>query len=868
MTRLRVLISRLFGRGRAPDELAEEMDAHLGLLAQEYERRGMTPEAARAEARRQFAGTAQIREEYRAQRRLPLLDTVWQDAAYALRQLRASPGFTAAAVLSLALGIGANLAIYQVLDAVVFRDLPVRDPARLVQVQLLESNDPQRVSYPLFRELAARQQVLDGIFAVANLALPTPEGAKGYMVTGAYFRTLGVNAAIGRVFTEEDDRAGAPPVAVLSDDYWKRAFDRSPSAIGRTLEIRGQRVAIIGVAQPGFSGETLGDSRDFWVPMSIQPLVTPGNRLDGASYSWLSMIGRLRPGVTARQAEASLDPLFHQFAHLTVTRFGKSYSVRVAAASRGIGDLQSRFERPLWLLMGMVGLVLLMLCSNLANLLLGRAAVRAHEIGVRLALGAGRARIVRQLITESLVLAACGVALALPLAARGADALVAMSGAGRGLSIQPGWHEAVFAIGAALLCACLFGAAPAIAATRVDVHSALQAHRRGIAGGRRLFGNSLVAAQISLSLVLISGAALFSRSLWNLRHQDFGMRPDAIAVDVPLEFTSQAIARQKALVWPLYERMNALPGVRSAAISAFGPMSSILRTTGVSTPERPAQRTDLTRLVCVSPRFFETMGIPILAGRGITDDDRAGSPQTVVLSETTARALFGAESPVGRSVSMSDHFEAKSALRIAGVVRDVRFSGAREPYGFVLYVPIAQSPAPVTGIVVRAAGAMPELQAAIHTVAPDLKLGAIRTYGEAFDAGLGNDKLLATLAAAFGVLALGLSFAGVYGVLSYAVERRTHEIGIRIALGAGRTAVYRMIVRQAMLLTAASTIVGGAGAIAATNALRGTLFGFAPADYTLPLFAAALLALTALAASYFPARRAARLDPMDALRQD
>ena len=868
MTRLRVLISRLSGRGRTPAELAEEMDAHLALLAQEYERRGMAPDAARAEARRQFAGTTQIREQYRAQRRLPLLDTVSQDVVYALRQLRGSPGFTAAAVLSLALGIGANLAIYQVLDAVVFRDLPVREPARLVQIQLLESNDPQRVSYPLFRQMAARQQVLDGIFAVANLALPASDGAKGYMVTGAYFRTLGVTAAIGRVFTEEDDQPGTPPVAVLSDAFWHRAFDRSQSAVGQTLEIRGQRVAIIGVAQPGFSGETLGESRDFWVPMSIQPLVTPGNRLDGASYSWLSMIGRLRPAVTARQAEASLDPLFHQFAHLTVTRFGKSYTVRVAPASRGIGDLQSRFERPLWLLMSMVGLVLLMLCSNLANLLLGRATVRAHEIGVRLALGAGRARIVRQLLTESLVLAFCGVALAFPLAARGAGALIAMAGAGPGLSTQPGWHEVFFAVGVALVCACLFGGAPAIAATRVDVHSALQAHRRGIAGGRRLFGNSLVAAQISLSLVLISGAALFSRSLWNLRHQDFGMRPDAIAVDVPLEFTSQAIARQKALVWPLYEHLNAVPGVRSAAVSAFGPMGSILRTTGVSTPERPAQRTDLTRLVCVSPRFFETMGIPILAGRGITGEDRAGSPPTVVLSETTARAVFGAENPIGRSIANGDHYEAKSALQVVGVARDVRFSGAREPYGFVLYVPIAQSPAPVTGIVVRAAGMMPQLPAAIHSIAPDLKLGPIRTYGEAFDAGLGNDKLLATIAAAFGLLALGLSFAGVYGVLSYAVERRTHEIGIRIALGAGRSAVYRMILRQAMLLTAASVIIGGAGAIAATTALRSMLFGFAPADYTLPVFAAALLALAALAASYVPARRAAHLDPVQALRED
>src|SRR5215471_11126318 len=565
-------------------------------------------------------------------RRLAFFDPLAVDVLFAFRQLRAAPGFAAAAILTLALGIGANLAIYQVLDAVLFRDLPVGDPARLVQVQLLESNDPQRVSYPLYREMAAHQQVLDGMFAVSSVELPTPQGAKGFLASGTYFRTLGVAARIGRAFDENDDHPGAPPVAVLSDAFWRRDFARSPSAIGQTLQLNGARATIVGVTPPDFFGETLGAAPDFWVPMSLQPLVTPGDRINGAAYSWLSMIGRLRPGVSSRQAEASLDPLFRQFAHLTATRFGKSYRVRVQPAARGIGDLDRRFERPLWLLMGMVGLVLVMLCANLANLLLGRAMVRTHEIGVRIALGAGRARIVRQLLTESLVLAAFGIALALPFAVRGASALVALASLGAGLRLQPGWHEALFALAIALLCMCVFGLVPALAATRVDVLPALQQNRRTTTGAsRRYFGNSLVIAQISLSLVLISSAALFARSLWNLRHQDFGMSQDAVLVDIPLELTPQAIARQRALVWPLYDHMNAIPGVRSAAVSAFGPMSSILRTIGVSTPERPAGRGDLTRLVCVSPRYFETMGIAITAGRGVTEADRAGAPLAAVL---------------------------------------------------------------------------------------------------------------------------------------------------------------------------------------------------------------------------------------------
>jgi predicted permease len=879
MTWWRVLIARLSGKGRTPAELDEEMAAHSALLAEEYEQRGMSPEAARAEARRQFAGATQIREQYSAQRRLPFLDTLAQDLAYALRQLRTSPGFAAAAVLTLALGIGANLAIYQVLDAVVFRDLPVRDPARLVEIQLLESNDPTRVSYPLFRELSAHQQVFDPMFAVSDFSLrevmrsgQTIQGTRGVMASGAFFHTLGVAARAGRVFTDDDDRPGAAPVAVLSDAFWKREFARSPAALGQTLQVNGAHVTIIGVTPPEFFGETLGAPPDFWVPISLQPQITPGDRLNGVSMMWLSMLGRLRPGVTARQAEAAFNPLFQQFAQLTARRTDRTYRVHARPANRGIGDLQSRFERPLWLLMAMVGLVLVMLCSNLANLLLGRAAVRTHEIGVRLALGAGRARIVRQLLTESLLLSALGLLLAIPLASRGSAGLVALASMDAGFRVQTGWREAAFALAVALVCTCLFGLAPAFAATRVDVHPALQAHRRTTASGRRrFFGNSLVIAQVSMSLVLISGAALFARSLWNLRHQNFGMNTNTIRVTLPFQLSRPAVARRQELTWPIYERMNSLAGVHSAAVCAFGPMDSLVRTiSGASSPERPAQHGDSTRLVPVSPGYFETMGIPIVAGRGIADRDRAGGAPVVVLSQTAARVLFGREDAVSGMVSKSERFDSKNALQVVGVARDVRFGGAREPFGIVLYVPLAQEIAPVTSIVLwparNAAQVAADARAALRDLDPTLKTGMIQTFGDAFDAGLGNDKLLAVIAAAFGLLALVLSCVGVYGVLSYAVERRTQEIGIRIALGAGRAAVYRMVGRQAALLIAASVVIGGAGAVAVTAALRSTLFGFAPDDYTLPLAAAGLLCLAALAASYLPARRAARLDPMEAIR--
>jgi predicted permease len=805
---------------------------------------------------------------------------IWQDAAYALRRLRAAPAFTAAAVVTLALGIGANLAIYRVLDAVVFRDLPVRDPARLVEVQLLEDGKGHRVSFPLFREFAAHQQVLDGMFAVSDFPLrevsrPGREAiaeANGAIASGGYFRTLGVAARVGRVFTDDDDRPGAPPLVVLSDAFWNREFQRSSQALGQTLTINGVVATIIGVTPPQFFGETLGSAPDFWVPMSLQPRVTPGDRINGAAYSWLSMLGRLRPGVTARQAEAAFAPLLEQFSNLTVTRTGSSYRVHVRPANRGLGDLQSRFERPLWLLMGMVGLVLLMLCSNLANLLLGRAAVRTHEIGVRLALGARRARLVRQLLTESLVLCTFGLALAVPLASQGAAALVRLANLSIAVQLQASWRETVFAFAIGALCTVLFGLAPAFAATRIDVHAALQAHRRTTGGStRHLLGNGLVIAQISLSLVLISGAALFARSLWNLRHQDMGLNLDTIRISLPFEISRAAIDRRQQWNDRIYDRMRALPGVRSAAVCAFGPNDSLVRTTsGASTPGRATQHGDSLRMVYVSPHYFEAMGIPIVAGRALNEEDRAGGTPAVVISQTAARALFGADNPIGGSVSADERYQPTSARQVLGVARDIRFGGAREPFGMVLYLPLAQEKAPVTAVVLSAAGNAAQVatnaRAALKSLDPSMKVGAIQPFRAVFDTGLGNDRLLAAIAIAFALLALLLSGVGVYGVLSYAVERRTQEIGIRIALGAGRAAVYRMIARQAAVLVAASIAIGGAGAFALTRALRGMLFGFAPADYSMPLAAAAILCVTAVLAAWLPARRAASLDPMDAIR--
>jgi predicted permease len=883
MTALRVFLSRLFGRGRTHDDLESEIAVHLALLAADYQRRGLSPADALAAARRHFGPVTQLHETYRGQRRLAFFDAFAQDLAYALRQLRRNPGFAAAAVLTLALGIGANAAIYQVLDAVVFRSLPVRDPASLVQIQLLENGQPIHVSYPFYRELAARQQVLDGLFAVSDFPLRQAvlrgrgsfRAVKGSIVTGNYFRVLGVNARAGRVFTADDDRPAASPVIVLSDAFWNREFSRNPAALGQVLEINGLAATVIGVTPPEFFGETVGTVPDLWLPMSVQSHIMPGDYLDAPSSSWLSLLGRLRPGVSARQAEAALAPLYRSLAGLTVQRPDRDYRVQLQSASRGIAEMERRFGRPLWVLAGITGLVLLMACSNLANLMLARATARTQEIGVRLALGAGRSRIARQLLTESLVLSALGAAAALVLATAGARWLVvwASTASDWRLSLAIEWRHLAFIAATAVAATCLFALAPAWAAARLDVHAALQSIQ-GHSGGRfrNRLGRCLIVAQLSISLTLLAAAALLVHSLWNLRHQDFGFDAGRVLMaEVPLEFTPTMIRHNTALRQPLYDRMNAIPGVRSAAVDSFGVMDGTVYTCFLSTPERPRQPGEWARRVHVSPRYFETIGTPILAGRDITEADRADSPKVVVINQTAARALFGRANPIGRFISADKTFASKDALQVVGVAHDVRFLNPRDPFGFVLYVPLAQNPAPITAVLLRAASdparLAPTVRAAFHDVDPAVFVGAIHPLSESVEAQLGNERLLALLSACFGVLSLALTAVGAYGVIAYTVQRRTREIGIRLALGAERAAVSRLMMRDVALLSLSGTFLGAAGAIAATRALRTMLFAFAPADYSLLLAAAALLLLIAAAAGYWAARRAARLDPMNALRQ-
>lgn len=879
MRRFRVALSRLrgvFTRGRSEARIDEEIAAHLDLSAADFRRRGLSENEARLAARREFGGAAQVREEWRRQHGLPWIEVLAQDVRYALRQLRQNPGFAIAAILTLALGIGANTAIYRVLYAVVFRPLPVPEPRNLVELQVVQNGKPLRFSYPLFKEMAAHQNALDGIFAVSEFPLHDatlrgrglPKAIHGALVTGDYFRILRVQAHTGRMFTADDERSLAP-VAVISDRFWDAEFDRSPVALGQTLDVNQLPVTIIGVAPEGFFGETLGQAPDLWIPMALQPRLMPADYLNAPFYSWLAVIGRLRPDVSPRQAQSELDALLRRNTGLTMTVAGTPPRVDLRPASRGIDEL-SRFADPLYVLMATVGAILLIAACNLANLLLTRSTARTHEIGVRLALGAGRGRLFRQLLTESSVISAIGAALALPLATWGSRALVAL--ARQPISLESPVAAALFTGSVAILVTCLFGIAPSIAATHVDVHAALQASRGG--GGapsrRQTLGRMLVVAQLSLSLLLVTAAGLLVRTLWNLHSQNFGFDPERVLqVSLPLEIGRDTMTRSLALREPLYQRLNDLPGVRAAALSCCGPFSSIQQTTQFSVPGRPFFESDGARMAHVSPGYFRTMG-HIASGRPITADDHAGAPAVAVISETAARRLFGGENPLGRSLSPGRTYDLKNSLEVVGVARDAPF-GPRDPNGFMVYVPLAQSAAPITDIYLRATGdparLSAEVRTAIQSVNPRLRIGEIRVLRDAIDAGLTQEKLMAWLSTTFGALALLLTFVGVYGVVGYTVERRTHEIGIRLALGARRGQITGMILKDVGLLLAASVVLGSAASLAAGRALRVLLFGIGSASGTLAV-AVLCIAIVSVAAGWAPARRAARLQPTEALRQE
>jgi predicted permease len=835
------------------------------------------------------------------------------DVRYALRALRLNPGFASVAVLSLALGIGANTAIFSLVDAVLVRLLPVSDPARLVLLSDpssggvaigSEGGERSLFTYEEFKTIRDRNAVFSGVFAsesnMGRLSVRAGDGSveerRGKLVSGEYFEVLGVRPAVGRMFGPAEETApGADPVVVLAYDYWQTQFGQDRSVIGRTIQVNRVALTVIGVAPAGFRGEIVGESPDLYVPMMMEPQLKPGRfwlRDDpklAEKVMWLHVGARLKPGVDAAKAQANVDVLFK--AHLAALAGGIAdparrretldQRIRVRPGARGASPLRERFAEPLLMLMAMVGFVLLIACANVANLLLARATARQREVGIRIALGAGRARLIRQMLTESVVLASIGGAVGVLFASWAARLLVRLASAGPtpiSLDVRLDVRVLAFTAALAILTGLLFGLVPALRASRLDVNGCLKEGARGITGsGTRLnVGKLLVVAQIAISLLLLIGAGLFARTLRNLQAVELGFRPDhLLLVRIDPVSAGYTDGHARAAVYQrLLERFKAAPGVRGVTLSENGIFSGTESGDRVTVEgfHSDKEEDNGARFDQVGPDYFSTLGARVVLGREISPGDGEPSPRVCVINEAFARFFFKDGNPIGRHVR--DEFpDTRETFEIVGVVSDVRdhqLRGDIPPRFYVpLFHPLGDGP-PSAYFEIRTnaepAMALPTVRRLVEQVDASLQVVSARSLTELLDRSTTQERMIAQVSGFFGVLALVLAAIGLYGVLAYSIARRAHEIGIRMALGAGRGTILGGVLRETLLLVGLGAMVGLPAAFACGRLVRSSLYGLAVMDPLTLVGAVAVLTSVAIAAAYVPARRASRVDPLLALR--
>jgi predicted permease len=881
----------LWNRRQIERDLEEEMRFHVDMKARAA--------AGMHAAHLQFGSATRWREISREAWGWSILEHLLQDLRYAARMLRHNPGFASVAILSLALGIGANTAIFSLIDTVLLRMLPVQNPEQLVFVDNVGARGGGGAPpYPCFEQFRDRDRYFSGLaaFSPYNMRVSIdgrPEEVTAQQASGNYFAVLGLDAWAGRTFSPADDSIvgkGGPdgPVAVISYRYWKRRFAGSRDVLGKVVQVQDRAVTIVGVTPPEFFGLRPGMPIDLTVPM----MLAPAEMLRDKGDWWLNVVGRLKPGVPAVQARAELDSIFQAFMDDRSGSPGKVSGtdefrhdyfnhVQLTPAAHGLENLRRQFSKPLLVLMALVGLVLLIACANVANLLLARTTARNREFAVRLALGAGRARLIRQVLTESLLLVGIGCLLGLLFASWACRLLVAFFAAGRhGITVDLHFDARVlvFTAGASLLTGLLFGLAPAFRVTKTTLAPALKEQGRGQVGlrSRLPLAKLLVVAQVALSLVLLIGAGLFVHSLWNLRNLDAGFHPEGIlTLKVKPDEKVYSEERRMAL-WPeILDRANRIPGVRSASLSVLSPMSGMERGVLIEVPGFVSHgvRDQVISLNHITPGYFETMGIPVVLGRAFAAADGGTAPRVAVLNETAARFYFGARNPVGVSIRFPFGKE-KPPYQIVGVVKDSRHNSLREEVPRLIYLPVFQAIDELRSLTlaVRTAGdpaaLAPTLSQEARTGGPDILIADVATLTSQVDQSLLEERLVSTLASFFGMLALLLASIGLYGTMSYSVARRTNEIGIRMALGASGTGVVRLVVRDAVLMIAAGMAIGVPAAVAGGRYVRSQLFGLSPADPLTLALACLALAAVALLAGYLPARRASRVDPMTALRYE
>jgi macrolide transport system ATP-binding/permease protein len=898
---------RFWKRKRKEAELEEELRFHLEEEAEERRGAGLSQAEARNAARRELGNVALVQEDTRAVWTWRAWEQLVQDTRYGLRTMAANRTFSALAILSLALGIGANTAIFSFIDALLLRRLPVSDPHSVVMMQWLVKNDGRGSvihSWHGRSEGKSRNGEVGAIFPFPALELFERESrlfasvfgrfepgdlhvaiagqgevAHGEYVTGGYFRGLGVETVAGRPILPEDDRAGAPGIAVLGFGFAERRFGSAAGAVGRSIEINNVPFTVAGVAAPKFSGVDPGKTSDLFLPLHSS-LLLPDPRpaakwfQDPNSY-WFYIFARLQPGVTAAQAQAALAEPYRAWVSATAKSDREradlpKFVVRDAAG--GLDAQRYDYGQPLRILAALVGLILAMACANIANLLLARASGRSREMAIRLSIGAGRWRMVRQLLTESVLLAMTGGALGVGLALWGVPflkLLLADSGRGTELHAEVNWHVLAAAAALSATAGILFGIAPALRSTRVDLMPALKESRTGERRARLSLSRVLMVSQVAIALLMLVAAGLFTRTLANLHSVALGFQTDHV---LTFRLNARQAGHRDPEIAAFYEdlrrRFAALPGVRGASATNIGMIGdNWMEGIGLA-----GQKTQGTNLMAVGADFFSTMQIPILRGRGIEERDRSGSPLVAVINQRFVEERLGGRDPIGQRLTLEG--DGSFAIEVVGVSANARYYQLKSELTPIVYLSFRQGLLPLHDLtyVLRTTGGPMGYSSAVREIVrradSRLPVSGLMTQSDQIDRTVPEEIAFARLCTAFAVLALAIGCIGLYGTVSYNVARRTGEIGIRMALGAQRGVVVRMVLRELMWVAAAGLAIGVPAALAASRLVRSFLFGLQPNDPAAVISSIAILTAAAMLAGYVPARRASRIDPTVALRHE
>jgi len=880
---LRRLLLKLSRRRRFEQDFEAEIAFHRDLAREQGNPVGL-------------GHVGRIQEEARDLWRFTLLEDLWRDLAYALRFLQRSPGFTIVAILTLALGIGANTAIFTLLHRVMLASMPVREPGQLIELLSSRGNGPpgNAFSYQALQDFRKHTQVCSSILAFSNTVFHTlvegkaMERLNGQYVSGDYFSDLDVGVVRGRPILPEDDRVGAPTVAVISYSLWKTRFGGSSDAIGKTVALENVPFTVIGVAPPDFQGLEVGRQFDIWVPLESERETRRPSYTSSPGYKWLLLVGRLKADATLEQARSELQVLYsrtvleHEIAELlhdplfepSAARFIRTWSLTVEPAGAGLSRTRREYSTPLYVLMAIVGALLLIACTNVANLLFARALAREKEIALRLSLGAGRSRVIRQLLTESAVLVTAGGTLGLLTAyllCKYLATFLAGDNPPLVFDVSPNLVTLGFTAGVAVLAVVLFGLAPAFRSTDMDFANRLKGNAPGSHGGAsHRWSRGLIVLQVSLLMVLIFGAGLFLRTIHNLNSIDLGFdRSNVLLVVVDPFGTGHSLDRLKALAAESLEKLEALPGIRTASLARFAPISGgsgINLSFGI---DREAGGPIVARNVFVNivgTKYFALLGIPVIAGREFVPQDTTSPRRVVVVNQAFVRRYFGQTTPIGRTITQQN-----TPMEIVGVVGDAKYSEIRESVQPTVYYDVFQQFGTPMQFLIRTDGdpriSVDSVRAEVRSMFGNVAIRE-RTLNDQIDASIVRERLVSSLAGIFGGLALSLAVIGLYGVVSNSVARRTREIGIRIALGFDRRAAVSMVLREVFVLVGAGVVLGLPVAVVVTRSLSGMFFGLPPDDPATVLASVGALMLSALTAGIVPARRASRVDPIVALRTE